>query len=43
VEDELVRLGESRVESVEGTRSMALELCREFDDKFLETIQSGEV
>ncbi|CAM6090387.1 unnamed protein product [Calypogeia fissa] len=43
VEDELVRLGEMRVETVEGTRSIALELCREFDDKFLETMSSGEV
>lgn len=38
-----MRLGEMRVETVEGTRSIALELCREFDDKFLETISSGEV
>ncbi|KAL2629819.1 hypothetical protein R1flu_014505 [Riccia fluitans] len=42
VEEELVRLGEMRVETSEGTRAIALELCREFDDKFLETIASGE-
>ncbi|KAL3687882.1 hypothetical protein R1sor_014191 [Riccia sorocarpa] len=42
VEEELVRLGEMRVETSEGTRAVALELCREFDDKFLETIASGE-
>lgn len=43
VEDELLRLGEMRIETVEGTRSIALELCREFDDKFIETMSSGEV
>ncbi|KAG6546849.1 hypothetical protein Mapa_011702 [Marchantia paleacea] len=42
VEEELVRLGEMRVETSEGTRAIALELCREFDDKFLHTISSGE-
>lgn len=28
---------------VEGTRALALELCREFEDKFLQHIGSGEV
>ncbi|GAY67231.1 hypothetical protein CUMW_254930, partial [Citrus unshiu] len=30
------------VQSVEGTRSLSLELCREFEDKFLQHITSGE-
>ncbi|XAR49308.1 Dynamin GTPase [Bertholletia excelsa] len=42
VQDELVRLGESMVNSAEGTRALALELCREFEDKFLAHITSGE-
>ncbi|ERN04936.1 dynamin-2A [Amborella trichopoda] len=42
VEDELVRLGEQMVHSAEGTRAIALELCREFEDKFLQHISSGE-
>ncbi|EFJ05623.1 hypothetical protein SELMODRAFT_449094 [Selaginella moellendorffii] len=42
VEEELVRLGEKMVETEEGTRAVALELCREFEDKFLEHINSGE-
>ncbi|XP_077217503.1 dynamin-2A-like [Tasmannia lanceolata] len=42
VEDELVRLGEQMVSSVEGTRAIALELCREFEDKFLQHIATGE-
>ncbi|KAF3440962.1 hypothetical protein FNV43_RR19248 [Rhamnella rubrinervis] len=42
VQDELVRLGEQMVQSAEGTRSLALELCREFEDKFLQHITSGE-
>lgn len=42
VEEELVRLGELRVETSEGTRAIALELCREFEDKFLQHIQTGE-
>ncbi|GAA0158041.1 membrane traffic protein [Lithospermum erythrorhizon] len=41
VQDELVRLGESLVNSSEGTRALALELCREFEDKFLQHI-TGE-
>ncbi|KAL8222804.1 hypothetical protein R6Q57_020203 [Mikania cordata] len=42
VQDELVRLGESMVSSSEGTRALALELCREFEDKFLQHIMTGE-
>lgn len=43
VEQELVRLGEQRVQTSEGTRAIALELCREFEDRFLQHIQTGEV
>lgn len=43
VQDELVSLGESMVTSSEGTRALALELCREFEDKFLQHIMTGEV
>ncbi|KAJ4713878.1 Dynamin-like [Melia azedarach] len=42
VQDELVRLGEQMVHSAEGTRAIALELCREFEDKFLQHITTGE-
>ncbi|KAH7422290.1 hypothetical protein KP509_12G002200 [Ceratopteris richardii] len=42
VEEELVRLGESLVQTSEGTRAIALELCREFEDKFLQHINTGE-
>nr|GLL32635.1 dynamin-2A-like [Ipomoea trifida] len=42
VQDELVRLGEQMVHSAEGTRALALELCREFEDKFLLHIAGGE-
>jgi hypothetical protein len=43
VQDELVRLGEQMVQSSEATRALALELCREFEDKFLLHVTSGEV
>ena len=43
VQDELVRLGEQMVNSAEGTRAIALQLCREFEDKFLLHITGGEV
>lgn len=43
MQDELVRLGEQMVHSAEGTRAIALELCREFEDKFLQHVTSGEV
>jgi len=42
VEEELVRLGEQRVNTSEGTRAIALELCREFEDRFLQHINTGE-
>ncbi|KAF7127937.1 hypothetical protein RHSIM_Rhsim11G0118400 [Rhododendron simsii] len=42
VQDELVRLGEQMVNSSEGTRALALELCREFEDRFLQHIMTGE-
>ncbi|KAL8144354.1 hypothetical protein V2J09_017386 [Rumex salicifolius] len=42
VQDELVKLGESMVSSPEGTRALALELCREFEEKFLRHITGGE-
>ncbi|KAL0856765.1 hypothetical protein Bca101_061919 [Brassica carinata] len=42
VQDELSRLGEQLVSSVEGTRAIALELCREFEDKFLLHLAGGE-
>ncbi|KAG8378515.1 hypothetical protein BUALT_Bualt08G0145100 [Buddleja alternifolia] len=42
VQDELYRLGEQMVNSAEGTRALALELCREFEDKFLQHITTGE-
>ena len=43
VNEEFVRLGESLVQSSEGIRAIALELCREFEDKFLQHINTGEV
>ncbi|KZV57111.1 dynamin-2A-like [Dorcoceras hygrometricum] len=42
VQDELFRLGEQMVQSSEGTKALALELCREFEDKFLQHISTGE-
>ncbi|EPS66641.1 hypothetical protein M569_08133, partial [Genlisea aurea] len=42
VQDELYRLGEQMVHTSEGTRALALELCREFEDKFLQHITTGE-
>ncbi|XP_075484050.1 dynamin-2A-like [Primulina tabacum] len=42
VQDELFRLGEQMVQSSEGTKALALELCREFEDKFLQHITTGE-
>ncbi|KAF7824914.1 dynamin-2B-like [Senna tora] len=42
VQDELVRLGAQMVTTSEGTRAIALELCREFEDKFLQHITTGE-
>lgn len=31
------------VSSSEGTKALALELCREFEDRFLQHITTGEV
>ncbi|XP_010520731.1 PREDICTED: dynamin-2B-like isoform X2 [Tarenaya hassleriana] len=42
VQDELLKLGEQMISSVEGTRAVALELCREFEDKFLLHLTGGE-
>ncbi|XP_009791970.1 dynamin-2A-like isoform X1 [Nicotiana sylvestris] len=42
VKDELVKYGEQMVNSAEGTKALALELCREFEDKFLEHLTTGE-
>ncbi|CAN1294895.1 DRP2B [Linum perenne] len=42
VQDELVRLGEQMVQSPEGTKALALELCREFEDRFLQHVTTGE-
>ncbi|KAK1370564.1 Dynamin GTPase [Heracleum sosnowskyi] len=42
VKDELVKLGEQMVNSSEGTKALALELCREFEDRFLQHITTGE-
>lgn len=43
VQDELAKLGEHMVQSSDGTKAIALGLCREFEDKFLENIAGGEV
>ncbi|XP_044462733.1 dynamin-2A-like isoform X2 [Mangifera indica] len=42
VQEELMRLGEQLVDSSEGTRALALQLCREFEDKFLLHLAGGE-
>ncbi|WZZ57058.1 hypothetical protein YC2023_057165 [Brassica napus] len=42
VQNELARLGEQLVNSAEGTRAIALELCREFEEKFLLHLAGGE-
>lgn len=38
-----MKLGEQMVSSPEGTRALALQLCREFEDKFLQHLAGGEV
>jgi len=38
-----MKLGEQMVSSSEGTRALALQLCREFEDKFLQHLTGGEV
>lgn len=43
MQDELLKLGGQMIESSEGTRALALELCREFEEKFLLHITGGEV
>eukprot|EP00271_Cylindrocystis_brebissonii_P009737 TRINITY_DN248_c0_g2_i1.p1 TRINITY_DN248_c0_g2~~TRINITY_DN248_c0_g2_i1.p1 ORF type:complete len:1019 (+),score=213.90 TRINITY_DN248_c0_g2_i1:211-3267(+) len=42
VEDELLRLGDTVMSTQEGSRAVALELCRGFDTKFVENIEGGE-
>ncbi|CAL5012566.1 unnamed protein product [Urochloa decumbens] len=42
VQEELAKLGEQMADSSEGTKAIALGLCREFEDKFLEHIAGGE-
>ncbi|KAG6511491.1 hypothetical protein ZIOFF_029559 [Zingiber officinale] len=42
VQDELFKLGEQMANTAEGTRAIALQLCREFEDTFLQHISSGE-
>lgn len=43
VQDELLKLGDQILENTEGTKALALQLCREFEDKFLQHITGGEV
>lgn len=38
-----MKFGEQMVSSSEGTRALALQLCREFEDKFLLHLTGGEV
>ncbi|KAH9750507.1 Dynamin-2A [Citrus sinensis] len=38
VQDELLKLGDQILENTEGTKALALQLCREFEDKFLQHI-----
>ncbi|XP_062192158.1 dynamin-2A-like [Phragmites australis] len=42
VKEELAKLGEQMVQGYEGTRAIALALCREFEDTFLQHISGGE-
>ncbi|ESR44727.1 hypothetical protein CICLE_v10000216mg [Citrus x clementina] len=42
VRDELLKLGDQILENTEGTKALALQLCREFEDKFLQHITGGE-
>uniref|UniRef100_A0ACD6A1C2 Uncharacterized protein n=2 Tax=Avena sativa TaxID=4498 RepID=A0ACD6A1C2_AVESA len=42
IQEELAKLGEQMVETSEGTRVIALGLCREFEDTFLQHIAGGE-
>lgn len=43
VQEELVKLGGQMVSTSEGTRALGLELCREFEEKFLQHLTGGEV
>ena len=43
MQDELLKLGDQILENTEGTKALALQLCREFEDKFLQHITGGEV
>ena len=45
VQEELVRLGEHMVDNAKGTGAIALQLCREFENKFLQHLAHahGEV
>ncbi|XP_074582405.1 dynamin-2A-like [Curcuma longa] len=42
VQDELFKFGEQMAYTAEGTRATALQLCREFEDTFLQHISAGE-
>ncbi|XP_039815219.1 dynamin-2A-like [Panicum virgatum] len=42
VQEELAKLGEQMAQGSEGRKAIALGLCREFEDKFLEHIAGGE-
>nr|CAB3482992.1 unnamed protein product [Digitaria exilis] len=42
VQEELAKLGEQMVQTSEGTKAIALGLCREFEDKFLQHIAGCE-
>lgn len=43
VDTELLRLGEQLISSIEGSRAVALELCRGFETKFCEHLDGTEV
>ncbi|KAI9121842.1 hypothetical protein K1719_007232 [Acacia pycnantha] len=42
IQEELAKLGGQLTTSSEGTRALALELCREFEDKFRQHLAGGE-
>lgn len=43
VQEELGKIGEQMAKSSDGTKAIALGLCREFEDMFLQHIAGGEV
>ncbi|KAH9750498.1 Dynamin-2A [Citrus sinensis] len=43
VQDELLKLGDQILENTEGTKALALQLCREFEDKFLQHITGDNI